>query len=31
MEIDSTEGKFYTNWDKSKKVYTMQIYFKLNR
>lgn len=28
MEVDKTEGKFYTNWDRSRKVFTMQIFFK---
>eukprot|EP00828_Plagiopyla_frontata_P043807 TRINITY_DN696_c0_g1_i3.p1 TRINITY_DN696_c0_g1~~TRINITY_DN696_c0_g1_i3.p1 ORF type:complete len:221 (-),score=43.36 TRINITY_DN696_c0_g1_i3:29-691(-) len=28
IEIDHTEGKFYFNWDKDDKVYTLQLYFK---
>jgi len=28
MEIDNNESKYYVNWDKDKKVYTLQIYFK---
>jgi len=28
MEIDRNEAKFYCHWDKEKKIYTLQIYFK---
>mmetsp|Transcript_41432 Transcript_41432/g.95274 ORF Transcript_41432/g.95274 Transcript_41432/m.95274 type:complete len:242 (-) Transcript_41432:82-807(-) len=28
MEVDKADNKFYTNWDKQRKVFTMQIYFK---
>ena len=28
MEIDRGDGKLYVNWDKEKKVYTVQIAFK---
>jgi len=28
MEIDHSEGHFYQHWDKDKKSYTLQIYFK---
>jgi splicing factor 3A subunit 2 len=28
MEIDRSEGKFYSYWDKDKKIYTLQLYFK---
>jgi splicing factor 3A subunit 2 len=28
LEIDKSDNKFYSNWDKARKVLTMQIYFK---
>jgi len=28
MEIDHNETKYYVNWDKEKRLYTVQIYFK---
>jgi hypothetical protein len=29
MEVESPEsGKYYCNWDKDKKLYTLQLYFK---
>jgi len=28
MEIDKSEQKFYQNWDKQRKVFTMQVFFK---
>jgi splicing factor 3A subunit 2 len=31
MEIDNSEGKYFINWDKEKKVYTVQTYFKDRR
>ncbi len=31
MEIDNTEGKYFINWDKDKKVYTVQLYFRERR
>ncbi|CBZ54107.1 hypothetical protein NCLIV_045400 [Neospora caninum Liverpool] len=27
MEVDRSEGKFYSNWDPEKKVYTIQLFF----
>ncbi|KYF43440.1 putative splicing factor 3A subunit 2, partial [Toxoplasma gondii ARI] len=27
MEVDRSEGKFYSNWDAEKKVYTIQLFF----
>lgn len=27
MEIDNSEGKYFVNWDKERKSYTVQIYF----
>lgn len=29
MEIEKKEGKYYCKWDKEKKVYTLQLYFKV--
>lgn len=31
MEIDTTEGKYFINWDKDKKIYTVQLYFRERR
>lgn len=31
MEIDNSEGKYFINWDKDKKVYTVQLYFRERR
>mmetsp|Transcript_134407 Transcript_134407/g.287525 ORF Transcript_134407/g.287525 Transcript_134407/m.287525 type:complete len:242 (+) Transcript_134407:156-881(+) len=28
MEIDKDDNKFFSNWDKTRKVFTMQIFFK---
>ena len=28
MEIDHNESRFYSNWNKDKKIFTLQIYFK---
>ncbi len=28
MEIDRSEGKFYVHWNKEKKVFTLQLFFK---
>merc|ERR1712048_856405 len=28
LEVDKSENKFYSNWDKARKVLTMQIFFK---
>ncbi|CAE8660137.1 unnamed protein product, partial [Polarella glacialis] len=28
MEIDKSETKFFSSWDKQRKVFTMQVYFK---
>jgi len=28
MEIDKSEGKFYVHWNKERKIYTLQLYFK---
>mmetsp|Transcript_111003 Transcript_111003/g.358325 ORF Transcript_111003/g.358325 Transcript_111003/m.358325 type:complete len:242 (-) Transcript_111003:98-823(-) len=28
MEIDKGDNKFYSNWDKQRKVFTMQLFFK---
>jgi splicing factor 3A subunit 2 len=31
LEIDNSEGKYLVNWDKERKVYTVQLYFKERR
>lgn len=28
LEIDNSEEKYFCNWDKDKKIYTVQIYFR---
>lgn len=28
LEIDNSEEKYFCNWDKEKKIYTVQIYFR---
>jgi len=28
LEIDNSEEKYFCNWDKDKKFYTVQIYFR---
>jgi len=28
LEIDKSEGKFFTHWDRQKKTFTMQVFFK---
>jgi len=28
LEIDNSEEKYFCNWDKDKKIYSVQIYFR---
>ena len=28
LEIDTQDNKYYQNWNETKKIYTLQIYFK---
>ena len=29
LEVDKSEGRFFTNWDREGKSFTLQLYFKL--
>ena len=31
IELETHESKYYQNWNEAKKVYTLQIYFKVDR